>query len=241
MLQRGFFLLITHDDQLVRIVSEPVQRYSVLRRARGEGEALSLLRPNAQWSGAMLDLAEGEADALGLTRRLRAAAPRLPLLALVSHATAELVNGMQGARVELVVRPVAELNLVSFVQRALVSAWVPDDRLAAWVDERARTLRLTPREVQLTAYAFGDETRGCVMRRLGISENTLKTQIRGLLRKFGVRSLDHLARLALRETLIYESHTNADGIEASPSATTATTGDCVPAIASMLSCRRAGV
>jgi hypothetical protein len=55
------------------------------------------------------------------------------------------------------------------------------------------------------AYALGNESRQKVMRRLGITENTLKTQVRSLLRKCSARSMDGLAKTVLRDALVFET------------------------------------
>ena len=67
--------------------------------------------------------------------------------------------------------------------------------LAAWgvarvVSELAQARALSAREVQILTYCLGNEPRKRVRRRLGIAENTLKTQIRSLLRKCDERSVD---------------------------------------------------
>lgn len=204
MFQRGFFLLVIRDDGLAMALSEPLQRYSVARRARSVREAIPMLVPRALWSGVIIDLDSIEAPALDTLQRIRTAHPLVPILALASSATAALVNALHAQRAELVMKPVGEANIVSFVQRALVSGWLPDERVAAWVDELARRNHLTPREVQLMAYALGDESRAKVIRRLGITENTLKTQVRALLRKCNARSMDTLAKNVLREALVFD-------------------------------------
>jgi DNA-binding NarL/FixJ family response regulator len=215
MFQRGFFLLIARDDGLALTLAEPLQRYSVVRRARCYREAAAMLLPNSRWSGVVADLDGFDAEPLATMKRLREAHPLVPVLALTSQASAELVNGLHACRAELVLKPVGELNLVSFVQRALVSGWLPDERVAAWVDELARARGLTPREVQLMAYALGNESRQKVMRRLGITENTLKTQVRSLLRKCNARSMDGLAKMVLRDALIFETQPDeSDGADA---------------------------
>ena len=205
MFQRGFFLLVVRDDALAVTVGEPIQRYSVLRRARSVAEATTMLVANDRWSGVVVDLDADDPEPLVSMQRLRLVHPLVPVLALASKVTPELVNGLHAVRAELVLKPVGELNLVSFVQRALVSGWLPDERVAAWVDELARRRGLTPREVQLMAYALGNESRHQVMRRLGITENTLKTQVRALLRKCGATTMDGLAKTVLRDALIFDS------------------------------------
>lgn len=205
MFQRGFFLLVIRDDGLAHSLTEPIQRYSVVRRARSYAEAKTMLVPHSRWSGVVVDLDGFDADPLETIQCVREAHPLVPVLALASTVTPELLNGMHAFRAELVLKPLGERNVVSFVQRALVSGWLPDERVAAWVEELARRRSLTPREVQLVAYALGNESRPRVIRRLGISENTVKTQVRALLRKCGARSMDSLAKIILRDALIFET------------------------------------
>jgi DNA-binding CsgD family transcriptional regulator len=69
----------------------------------------------------------------------------------------------------------------------------------------AETRGLTGREVQLLSYCLADEPRARVRRRLGISENTLKTQVKALLRKCGERNVDALAKNVLRAALLSSS------------------------------------
>jgi len=214
MFQRGFFLLVIRDDGLALALSEPMQRYSVVRRARSAREAMTMLVPRALWSGVVIDLDGLELPALETLERVRVAHPLVPILVLSASVTPALVNALHAQRAELVMKPVGESNITSFVQRALVCGWLPDERVAAWVDELARRNHLTPREVQLMAYALGNESRTKVIRRLGITENTLKTQVRALLRKCGARSMDTLAKNVLREALVFDGQmTLSDDLE----------------------------
>jgi DNA-binding NarL/FixJ family response regulator len=208
--QRGFFLLIARDEGLAHALSEPIQRYSVVRRARCYRDAVPMLAPRARWSGVVVDLDGFDADPIFAMRCLREASPLVPVLALASSADATLVNGLHAHRGELVLKPVGDANIISFVQRALVSGWLPDERVAAWVAQLARVRGLTPREVQLVAYALGNESRQKVIRRLGITENTLKTQVRSLLRKCNARSMDGLAKTVLRDALVFETSPQDD-------------------------------
>jgi DNA-binding NarL/FixJ family response regulator len=211
--QRGFFLLVVRDDGLAHALSEPIQRYSVVRRARCYRDAVPMLAPRMRWSGVVVDLDGFDADPIFAMRCLREASPLVPVLALASKADANLVNGLHAHRGELVLKPVADANIISFVQRALVSGWLPDERVAAWVAQLARARGLTPREVQLVAYALGNESRQKVIRRLGITENTLKTQVRSLLRKCSARSMDGLAKTVLRDALVFETSPQLDDEE----------------------------
>ncbi len=204
MFQHGI-LIIVRDDRFAAYVSRPMQSYTLVRRVRSCSEARPLLSSNALWSGIVLDLDGLDLDPLGATALVRDAHPLASVLVFASRVTAALVNDLYTARAELLLKPIADTNLLTFAQRALVGGWFPDSRVIAWVEVLARTRNLTAREVQLIAYALGGESREAVLRRLGISVNTLKTQVRSLLRKCAARSLDDLANRVLRNALIFES------------------------------------
>ena len=205
MSKQGAFLLVIRDEGLASRLSEQIQRYSIVRHVRSYREAAPLLLMNGHWSGVVLDINGFDPDPLSAAKHLREAHALVPMLILASQAGAELINGLHALRAELVMKPIGDVNLAIFIRRALVSGWLPDKRVAACVDELARTRRLTPREVQLIAYTLGTQPRQQVLRRLGVSENTIKTQVRVLLRKCGAHSLDNLAKTLLCEALVFES------------------------------------
>jgi DNA-binding CsgD family transcriptional regulator len=136
---------------------------------------------------------------------LRVGCPSLPVLALVSELDVALLSRLHAQGIEVAALPLHPPELVAFVQRALASDFLPHDRVARMVHYLAQARGLTPREVQLLSYCLGDEPRARVRRRLGITENTLKTQIKALLCKCGERNVDALAKNLLRAALLAES------------------------------------
>ena len=90
--QRGFFLLVARDDALAHALSEPIQRYSVVRRARCYRDALPMLLPRTRWSGVVVDLDGFDADPIFAIRCLREASPLIPVLAVSSKADVALVK-----------------------------------------------------------------------------------------------------------------------------------------------------
>src|ERR1700712_768090 len=106
MFQRGFFLLIARDDGLALTLAEPLQRYSVVRRAKCYRDAAAMLLPNSRWCGVVVDLDGFDAAPPDPMKRVREAHPLVPVLPLPSQPTAELVNGLHACRAELVLKPV---------------------------------------------------------------------------------------------------------------------------------------
>lgn len=201
MFQRGWFLVDVPDEVLAQAIVEVIQRYGVARALCLSTDPLcdALLAEPGRVAGCVLRVEADESERL---RELRARMPTLPVLALSGLSSWELINTAQRLGVELAQWPVPTPNLVSFVQRALSASFLPHDGVARVVSELAEARALTAREVQILTYCLGDEPRRRVRRRLGIAENTLKTQIRALLRKCDERSVDALAKNVLRAALL---------------------------------------
>lgn len=195
MLTRGLFLLVIADDILYADASEICQRLSVTRRARTLDEGLRLLEAHGGWAGAVIESSMlGIAVQRGLLQ-VRNVSPALPCLLLTDDAArgSTLPQNPDAIGLELADSECGRARLESFTRRALVLELLPDPQVASRVDRLCADLNLTSREVQLLAYALGREPRPLVLKRLGITVNTLKSQVRALLRKCGGRSMTELA------------------------------------------------
>ncbi len=201
MLQRGWFLVDVPNEVSAQAIVDVIQRYGVARALHlsTDPQCDVLLGETGRVAGCVLRVEADESERL---RELRARMPTLPVLALSSFSSWELINTAQHLDIELAQWPVPMPNLVSFVQRALSASFLPHDGVARVVSELAEARALTAREVQILTYCLGDEPRKRVRRRLGIAENTLKTQVRSLLRKCDERSVDALAKNVLRAALL---------------------------------------
>lgn len=204
MSQPGF-LLVTADEGLFSALVPALQSFSVVRRARNHSEALSALRTKGRWAGVVLDLDHPERERGDFLGQLRELQPLVSVLAVTSRASVELVNRVHAFRAELVLKPVGSDNLLSFARRGLAHAYLPDERVAARIDALARERSLTVRECQLLIYTLGNDSRLQMLRRLGVSPNTLKTQVRALLRKCQAPCMDTLATMVLRDALVFEA------------------------------------
>ncbi len=202
MFQRGWFVVEVGDARLSKQIVRVVQRYGVVRASAVDDASVALLREPQRVAGAVVSVA---GDALEIVARIRSNAPALPVLVLLRSPESETINRLQSQGVEVSCLPLHLPSLVSFTQRALAAAFLPHDGVARVVAQLARDKALSSREVQLLSYALADDPRGRVRRRLGVEENTLKTQIRVLLRKCQARNLDALAKNILREALVAKS------------------------------------
>jgi DNA-binding NarL/FixJ family response regulator len=201
MFQRGWFLIADHESHVADVLVRLVQPFGITAVEPLRPSVFDALTREARWSGAIVALGpEGPQRILAIRKR----APMLPLLAVLDREHTRAVNVLQAHQVEAVVAPFEPSNIVGFVQHALAVGFMPDDRTARLVRWLSHERGLSAREVQLLSYCLGNEPRARVRRRLGITENTLKTQIKGLLRKCNERNLDTLAKNVLRAALLSE-------------------------------------
>jgi len=200
MFHRGWFQVAVQSEHVSDSVRGVAALYSTAR-LHVNVETWPVLGQVARFAGVIAEYGPGfETWASGV----RASAPSLPVLALVSALDGALLSRLHAQSIEVAALPVHAPELVAFIQRALVSNFLPHDRVARMVHYLAASRGLSAREVQLLSYCLGDEPRARVRRRLGISENTLKTQIKSLLRKCGERNVDALAKNLLRAALLAE-------------------------------------
>lgn len=198
MFQRGWFHIDVARPELLGELLEVVRAYGPTRMQPITDRVVAELAEPGRFAGLIVDACmRPVAEIEAVLARL----PGLPVLVLLHVADPLTINRLQARGATVAVTPLAEANVVSFVQRALTHNFVPSERVARTIAHMAMSRGLTAREVQLLDYCLGDEPRARVRRRLGITENTLKTQIRGLLRKCGERNLDALAKNVLRSML----------------------------------------
>ena len=93
-------------------------------------------------------------------------------------------------RAEYVVKPFFSDNVARFVQRALAyQSSEEKEKLQAMVTQISTDFRLSQREAQILIYAVEGVPRRHIADVLGVSENTVKTQVRSLLEKLGKETL----------------------------------------------------
>lgn len=202
MFQRGWFHVDVSQRASLEQVLSVVRQYAPTRVQPLSEQVLFELAQQGRFAGLIVEV---KPETSAWIARALDQVPNLPTLALLPSAERTAINTLQARGVAAAVLPLSLPMLVSFVQRALTHNFVPSERVARTITRLAELRRLTAREVQLLDYCLGDEPRARVRRRLGISENTLKTQIRGLLRKCGERNLDALAKNVLRSALAVPS------------------------------------
>jgi DNA-binding NarL/FixJ family response regulator len=199
MFQRGWFHIDVKQADLLAELAPGVRQYGPTRSGPLTAQVVEEILQPGRFAGVIVQV---DGDNLEALDRLCTRMPGLPILALLGRRQHEQLNLLSARGIASAMLPLQCGVVVSFVQRALTHNFVPNERVASTIAQLAASRALTPREVQLVSYCLGDEPRARVRRRLGITENTLKSQIRGLLRKCGERNLDALAKNVLRTSLL---------------------------------------
>lgn len=166
------------------------------------GEAvLATLASESAWTGVIMELELPDGSGLELLERIRARYPLLPVLVLTSRAEPRAINRVHVLRAEFHCKPTRRRALRGFLKLAVAVERARDARIARVIEANARRFALSPRESDILAAAVAGTARKILADQLGTTENTLKTQVRQLLRKCGHESLEELGRYVLHQAI----------------------------------------
>ncbi|MCA9632898.1 MAG: hypothetical protein KC766_34835 [Myxococcales bacterium] len=141
--------------------------------------------------------------------RIRADWPLLPLLVVVPEDRPTLINLAHPLRARCLVAPLQAIDVERFIRHARSFGPVERKELDGYLSRFGQDYELTTREHALVAAGLEGVRRSELLARFRISENTLKSQVRGLLRKTGQASMDALMRSVLRDVLSQQSDRGA--------------------------------
>jgi DNA-binding NarL/FixJ family response regulator len=194
----GTILVVEDDELFARVLGRFFARYAHVRAAASVETARAAVVEEPLPIAIVTDISLPDGSGLDLLEWARKTLPTVPALVLTGHVNPELINRAQRLRAEYAVKPVDSQNLEAFAQHALASAVASrPDRIA--VQRWARQHHLTPRETQIAAIMVGGTSREDLPRVLGLSDNTVKTHVRRMLRKCKVRDLGDLTQRLLKE------------------------------------------
>jgi DNA-binding NarL/FixJ family response regulator len=187
-------ILIVEDDELFsRILARFFARYGKVRSARTAQAARGILAEGWAPLAMVFDVSLPDGSGLDVLEWARIGNPSAPALVLTGHVDAHLINRAQRLRAEYAVKPVDAHNLEAFAQHAVASQ-VPAGTGRGVVERYALRHHLSPRETQIVAVTVLGTPRDELL-----SENTVKTHVRRMLKKCKVRDLGDLTTRLLKE------------------------------------------
>jgi two-component system, NarL family, nitrate/nitrite response regulator NarL len=194
----GGFLIVEDEPILARSLSREFRRHRSVEVVHRIADARTLLEERLDWTGLILDLVLPDGYGLELLAEIRPEHPFLPVLVLTGELRPDVINQVQLLRAEYVCKPADQENLRSFIRSALTSESVDDENVGRRVESASRRYALTHRESEILALAAEGLSRREVARQLGVTENTVKAQVRAVLKKSGARTIQGLVQDIIR-------------------------------------------
>jgi DNA-binding NarL/FixJ family response regulator len=194
----GGFLIVEDEPTLARTLARTFGRHGPVEVVHSMAAARDKLENRAEWTGVVLDLILPDGYGLDLLAEIRQIHGELPVLVLTGELNRDVVNKVQTMRGEYVCKPASADNLNPFIQRALAQERVDDTAIGQRIEHLVRQLKLTRRETELLTLSIDGLSRKELAEALGVAENTVKAQIRSLLKKSGARSLATLAQKVIK-------------------------------------------
>ena len=196
------FLVVEDDEMVARWLVRCFSRFRPVVRAATVADALAhLKKPDLRLVALCTDVNLPDGTGLDVLRATREVHPRVPALVLTASTQPKVVNGSFLLGASFLSKPTTEESLDTFARRALACEGVDDSNVLRVIETVAHEWSLSDREVELLGLAVADRPRDELAKALGVTENTTKTQVKGLLRKSSTRNLDHLVRLILKRAL----------------------------------------
>ncbi|HEU4577854.1 MAG TPA: response regulator transcription factor [Polyangiaceae bacterium] len=210
------FLVVEDHPMVMRTLRTYLQRVGTVLEAGTVQEGLRMFEEHTNLAGMLVDVNLPDGLGTDLIREIRRRDPVLPILMLTGSDERGWANEAHALGVEFVFKPIVTESLERFSARAVARASSGDDSLAAVVSELVSSHGLSPREVQVLTLSLSGTPRVALTDEMGVSDNTVKTTVRHLLRKTTADTLDDLVQYVMRAALQRRSAPNntADSLAA---------------------------
>jgi DNA-binding NarL/FixJ family response regulator len=198
MVQPACFLVIDDEALVTRSISHVLGRFGSIVTASSVAEACERLQARPVWSGFIIDLWLPDGSGLEVLARVRERQPLAPAILLSGSLEPEAVNGAFEMDARCLCKPCPPEHLRRFARDALIAESEIPGRLGQAVRDLAAKHRLTPAQTEILLSTVQGIDRASIVALRCVSENTHKTQVRGILRKTRTLSLGELRDRVLR-------------------------------------------
>jgi two-component system, NarL family, response regulator DevR len=160
-------------------------------------EAEAALELDLPLAGAILDVQLPDGSGLDILRQIRLRWPLMPVLVMTGSRSATPALNAHMLDAIYLPKPVPPQNIRYFLQLVEAVAMTDDNAIGRALARYAETNELPRQQVQLLACSLRGVQRKDLAATLGVSENTVKSQVRVLLAKTGEPNLDAVERKIL--------------------------------------------
>lgn len=191
------FLVAQADHTASRGLVRWAQRYGECIHAPTMDAAISSLAAVPSLTAFIADEALGGGLGMQLVEAARQLSPRLPILIISAGAEHAIVARAFRLDATLLRSPISPRDVDLFLNRATVLVRGLSKRRSSRLHVFSRTFALSPRQQQLLLLLSSGIARRELAAQIGMSENTVKSQVRSILKKTRAHSLEHALYLAL--------------------------------------------
>jgi DNA-binding NarL/FixJ family response regulator len=192
------FLVVDDEPLILRQLSRMLGAFGRVWAAATVGDARALLEERQEWSGFVIDLRLPDGSGLDVLDLVRREHPFAPAILLSGAIDPEGVNGAYARGARPLCKPWPAEALRHFAREALITQQDIPRRITEAVSDLANKHSLTPTETEILFAAVRGIDRAAIVASRRVSENTHKTQVRGILRKTRTLSLGELRDRVLR-------------------------------------------
>jgi FixJ family two-component response regulator len=193
-------VFVVDDDESVREALASLVRSAGMRVEVFASAQAFLSRPLVDAPGCLiLDVRLQGSSGLDLQRRLAELNTQIPIVFISGHGDVPTsVTAMKAGAVEFLLKPLAEVNVLEAIDRAIARHRATRAVEAEMADLQARYDLLTAREREVMHWVVKGLLNKQIAGELGISEVTIKVHRGQVMRKMMVGSLADLVRLATK-------------------------------------------
>jgi two-component system response regulator DevR len=196
--QQASFLVVDDEPLVTRSLSRVLARFGSVSTAETLGGACEQLVSRSDWSGFVVDLRLTDGSGLDVLTQVRLHHPLAPAILLSGAMDSEGINGAFALGARCLCKPWPREFLQNFAREALAAQQEVPQRITNAVNDLASKHALTPAQTEILFATVRGIDRASIVAARHVSENTHKTQVRGILRKTRTLSLGELRDRVLR-------------------------------------------
>lgn len=200
VLRRPIVLIVHDTEGFIPSMCEHFQGRLGAQRVGTIRAARKLLDGPRRVVGAIITPQLSDGNGFDLLPDLRTRCPTLPILLISGECDVNSINTAHLEGVPIVARQNCGPNLRHFALQVQTAMACKGDSLGDAMAQIAHRTALTEREQQLLTVAVHGIPRARIALKLGLSENTVKSQIRSLLDKTSQPSLSEVVWLVHRHS-----------------------------------------
>ena len=189
--------VVDDDASMRRAVSNLIRSVGFRAEAFATAQEFLAVNPPDAPSCLILDVRLPQISGLDIQAELIKTQKQLPIIFITGYGDIPMsVKAMKAGAVEFLTKPFRDQDLLDAVTIALDRSRLNRTNEKAATELRAKFQKLTPREQEVMALVTGGFLNKQIAAELGVSEITVKVHRGNVMKKFGVKSLADLVKMA---------------------------------------------